>query len=171
MFNSIAYSPPFWFSKAIIPCKCRIIKRYALCWKTVYAIYNFLKIYMRLMAAKNNRRNKRKKLRGCHREKTKNMKTRCKKVQIAKSIKKYASLKKLHWSNQNSIKINRKQRITSVFGQNFGRSEGIRTPDILLPNGPMKAISAKNSFFRPFPPGKPRSSALPSPLFPNAPKR
>lgn len=53
----------------------------------------------------------------------------------------------------------------------YGRSEVIRTPGILLPNGPMKAISAKNSFFRPFPLEKPRSSPLPSPLFPSAPKR
>ena len=52
-----------------------------------------------------------------------------------------------------------------------GCGGGIRTPGILLPNGPMKAISAKNSFFRPFPLGKPRSSALPNPLFPSAPKR
>nr|DAP74610.1 MAG TPA: hypothetical protein [Caudoviricetes sp.] len=53
----------------------------------------------------------------------------------------------------------------------YGRGDRTRTCGILLPNGPMKAISAKNSFFRPFPPGKPRSSALLSPLFPSAPKR
>nr|DAJ39889.1 MAG TPA: hypothetical protein [Caudoviricetes sp.] len=35
----------------------------------------------------------------------------------------------------------------------------------------MMALSAENRFFRPFPLGKPRSSALLSPLFPNAPKR
>ena len=52
-----------------------------------------------------------------------------------------------------------------------GRSEVIRTPGILLPNGPMKAISAKNSFFCRFPLGKPRSLALLYPLFPSAPKR
>ena len=52
----------------------------------------------------------------------------------------------------------------------FGRSEGTRTPGILLPNGPMKAISAKNSFFRPFPLGKLCSSPLLCPLFPSAPK-
>lgn len=53
----------------------------------------------------------------------------------------------------------------------FGRGDRARTCDIQFPNGPMKAISAKNSFFRPFPLGKPRSSALLSPLFPSAPKR
>lgn len=53
----------------------------------------------------------------------------------------------------------------------LGRSDRIRTYGILLPNGPIRAISAKNSFFRPFPPGKPRSSALLSPLFPSALKR
>ena len=53
----------------------------------------------------------------------------------------------------------------------FGPSDRVRTCGLMVPNGPMKAISAKNSFFRPFPLGKPRSSALPSPLFPSAPKR
>lgn len=55
----------------------------------------------------------------------------------------------------------------------FEQVGGTYTPvgDYLLPNGPMKAIFTKNSFFRPFPLGKPHSSALPSPLFPNAPKR
>lgn len=42
---------------------------------------------------------------------------------------------------------------------------------ILLPNEPMKALSANNSLFRPFPLVKPRSLALPNPLFPNDPKR
>lgn len=60
---------------------------------------------------------------------------------------------------------------TSAFGQDFGRSGEAQTRGLRIPNGPMKEISAKNSFFRPFPPGKPRSSALPSPLFPSAPKR
>ena len=53
----------------------------------------------------------------------------------------------------------------------FGRGDRTRTCGILLPNGPMKALSAKNSFFRPFLLGKPRSSALPNPLLPSAPKR
>ena len=41
----------------------------------------------------------------------------------------------------------------------------------LLSNAFMMALSAENGFFRPFPLGKPRSSALLCPLFPNAPKR
>ena len=60
---------------------------------------------------------------------------------------------------------------TSKFGRNFGPSDRDRTCGLMVPNGPMKAISTKNSFFRPFPLGKPRSSALLSPLFPSAPKR
>lgn len=68
-------------------------------------------------------------------------------------------------------KNDRMWRMKSAFGRNFGRSEGTRTPDILLPNEPTRAIYAKNNFFRPFPLGKPRSSALLSPLFPSAPKR
>ena len=68
-------------------------------------------------------------------------------------------------------KISRKWGEKPHFRLIFGRDDRSRTCLNLLPNGPMKAISAKNSFFRPFPLGKPRSSALPSPLFPNAPKR
>ena len=52
-----------------------------------------------------------------------------------------------------------------------GRGDRTRTCGLMVPNGPMKALSAKNSFFRPFLLGKPRSSALPNPLLPSAPKR
>lgn len=61
--------------------------------------------------------------------------------------------------------------IKSVMNTRYGPSDRVRTCGLMVPNGPMKAISAKNSFFRPFPLGKPRSSALLSPLFPSAPKR
>ena len=53
----------------------------------------------------------------------------------------------------------------------YGRSDRVRTCGLNIPNGPMKAISAKNNFFRPFPLGKPHSLALLYPLFPSAPKR
>ena len=59
---------------------------------------------------------------------------------------------------------------TSILSPHYGRSGEAQTRGLRIPNGPMKAISAKNSFFRPFPLGKPRSSALPNPLFPSAPK-
>jgi len=52
-----------------------------------------------------------------------------------------------------------------------GPSDRDRTCGLMVPNAFMMALSAENGFFRPFPPGKPRSSALPSPLFPSAPKR
>ena len=62
--------------------------------------------------------------------------------------------------------------IRKVFGLFVcGRDDRSRTCLGQFPNGPMKAISAKNSFFRPFPLGKPRSLALLYPLFPSAPKR
>lgn len=52
-----------------------------------------------------------------------------------------------------------------------GRGDRIRTCGILVPNEPIRAISAKNNFFRPFPLGKLCSSPLLCPLFPSAPKR
>ena len=78
------------------------------------------------------------------------------------------------------IKLFRVQKIQKKKNLNYavcvsrlstGRGDRTRTCGILVPNEPMKAISAKNSFFRPFPLGKPRSSPLPSPLFPSGPKR
>jgi len=52
-----------------------------------------------------------------------------------------------------------------------GASDRVRTCGLMVPNGPMKALSAENGFFRPFPLGKLCSSPLLCPLFPGAPKQ
>ncbi len=89
----------------------------------------------------------------------------------------YAVVKNMIFSKRGAKHLNKREKWPKAENKlcfrskNFGRVRILEFRASLVPNGPMMAISAKNSFFRPFPLGKPRSWHSPVHCFRGAPKR